>query len=543
MSEMSEGAGRDSDALMITVTSLKLSGTNRRVTRVARVDLPDAAYSQPRVPDGILRGGAPSFKAAGTVVLPTALCVLLPALIIISVPDTGRSHAWPLTVLIMVWAGFRLSQRCLGGEPHFFDFFFWLYVYLFLGLAPTIQLRADAVSTTTAGMDPVLDVPIAVVVIIGLVCYEIGRFFGSARNRQLAMERSGVVTHRSVQFHQTRPKRDSRVSPQRTLILAVVALVVAGLYYSRLGTEALQTSREAASLAKQVAWPDPVIRALVIASAIYTNLVVVGALAQLRRTGPERWRGLATGGFVFYLLLLVVLVNPLASARYTFGTVAFAVAIFLGAAATRARIRTTMIGTVAAFFILFPLGNAFRRIGTSGYAHSGFFSQYMFHPDYDGFWQIGNAYSFWEAGLATPLKQITGSFLFWVPRSVWAGKPTDTGILLANYRGYSFTNLSAPLWAESFINGGYIALVIVFVAVGYLLARLDSTLERQLSSGGVWAIAGAIYPVYMVILLRGSLLQATGAVVVSLACVLFLRSSRREPAPAHRTYSEYSDSS
>ena len=86
------------------------------------------------------------------------------------------------------------------------------------------------------------------------------------------------------------------------------------------------------------------------------------------------------------------------------------------------------------------------------------------------------------------------------------------------------------MWAEAFINGGYIALVIVFVAIGYALARMDAILKRQLSSGGVWAIAGAIYPVYMTILLRGSLLQATGAVVVSLGFILFLR-SRQPPDP------------
>ena len=86
--------------------------------------------------------------------LPAVLSVLLPITILIAVADTGRSHAWPITLALMVWAGLRLSQRCLAGEPRFFDFFFWLYVYLFLGLAPTIQLRADALVDHDPGHGP-----------------------------------------------------------------------------------------------------------------------------------------------------------------------------------------------------------------------------------------------------------------------------------------------------------------------------------------------------------------------------------------------------
>src|SRR5699024_1545674 len=185
--------------------------------------------------------------------------------------------------------------------------------------------------------------------------------------------------------------------------------------------------------------------------------------------------------------VLLAIVNPIASARYTFGPVAFALPVFAGAAATRARTRVLMIGTIIGLLFVFPVADAFRRAGPSA-TRAGFLDEYMSNPDYDAFWQIANAYAYWQDGFVVPVRQIAGSLFFWLPRSVWADKPTDTGIMLAEYRGYSFDNLSAPLWAELLVNGGAIALVIGFLVVGAVLHRLDRAIVAGFSRGGLGAI-------------------------------------------------------
>ncbi len=68
---------------------------------------------------------------------------------------------------------------------------------------------------------------------------------------------------------------------------------------------------------------------------------------------------------------------------------------------------------------------------------------------------------------------------------------------------------------------------------------MDRRLSGVFATGGVWGIAGAVFPVYMVILLRGSLLQATGAVVIAIACVLFVRRTW-SLGPRQPTYSDSS---
>ena len=63
--------------------------------------------------------------------------------------------AWMLTIAMAVWAGIRLSYSSSRGDAQLFDFFFWLFAYIFMGLAPTVQMRSGLLSTTTPGMNPI----------------------------------------------------------------------------------------------------------------------------------------------------------------------------------------------------------------------------------------------------------------------------------------------------------------------------------------------------------------------------------------------------
>ncbi len=110
--------------------------------------------------------------------LVTSLAVLsvgIPAFLIADVSDLPRSEAWVVTLVLLVWAGVRLSLLWVRGTPRLFDFFFWLFVYIFMGIAPTAQILSGLTSTTTPGVDTGLDMPTAGVVVLGVFCYEVGR--------------------------------------------------------------------------------------------------------------------------------------------------------------------------------------------------------------------------------------------------------------------------------------------------------------------------------------------------------------------------------
>lgn len=449
---------------------------------------------------------------------------LVPALVLANVPDTGRSSAWLITIALTCWAGCRLAVTVASGVPRLFDLFFWVFCYIFMGLAPSVQIRSGLVATTTDDIDPALDIPTAIVVATGVVCYEVGHVVGLVLQHRHARRRPSPVRTEAL------AEAPVGVGGLRTLMLWLVALGASAYFLSKVGLTAATGSREAAFAARSAAWSDPAMRSIFYASAVYPLLVATGALTQMWRTGREA----ATRRLCLVLALLsagilLAIVNPVASARYTFGTVAFGLAVHAGAALTRQRSRILMIGTIVGLLFVFPLADAFRYSDSTA-ARQSFLGEYMSNPDYDAFWQIANAYSYWQDGFVVPLRQITGSLFFWLPRSIWPDKPTDTGIMLAEYRGYSFDNLSAPLWAEFLVNGGVIAVVVGFLLLGAVLQRLDVSVVAGLSRGGLGAIIGAILPVYMTILLRGSLLQATGALALTLCSILVLRRTSRTPS-------------
>ena len=119
--------------------------------------------------------------------------------------------------------------------------------------------------------------------------------------------------------------------------------------------------------------------------------------------------------------------------------------------------------------------------------------------------------------------QLLGSLLFFVPSSVWSAKPLATGIFLADYliRNYSmwFTNLSAPLVAEGYLDFGPGGVLAYAAALAWFVVLLNRIAER----GAKWiALPMAIYAsVFLMIVLRGSLMIAMGFAAAALLSFLF----------------------
>lgn len=119
--------------------------------------------------------------------------------------------------------------------------------------------------------------------------------------------------------------------------------------------------------------------------------------------------------------------------------------------------------------------------------------------------------------------QLLGSLLFFVPSSIWSAKPLATGIFLADYliRNYSmwFTNLSAPLVAEGYLDFGPGGVVAYAAAMAWFVVLLNRIAERSTT----WvALPMAIYTsVFLMIVLRGSLMIAMGFAAGALLSFLF----------------------
>jgi hypothetical protein len=93
--------------------------------------------------------------------------------------------------------------------------------------------------------------------------------------------------------------------------------------------------------------------------------------------------------------------------------------------------------------------------------------------------------------------------------------------------------LSAPLWSEFYINGGWLLLAVGMFIVGIVVAIADSRIEVQLLTQGSIGVLGCILPFYFMMLLRGSLLQAMSylALVVVFTLLLSIGSRASKEIP------------
>ncbi|HEX3397903.1 MAG TPA: hypothetical protein VHS76_14470 [Steroidobacteraceae bacterium] len=108
--------------------------------------------------------------------------------------------------------------------------------------------------------------------------------------------------------------------------------------------------------------------------------------------------------------------------------------------------------------------------------------------------------------------QLAGSLLFFVPSAVWSTKPLATGIFLADYliANYSmwFTNLSAPLVAEGYLDFGPIGVIAYAGAAAWVVTLLNRMARR--GTKWIWYPTAVYGAVFLMIVLRGSLMIALG---------------------------------
>ncbi len=80
---------------------------------------------------------------------------------------------------------------------------------------------------------------------------------------------------------------------------------------------------------------------------------------------------------------------------------------------------------------------------------------------------------------------IFGSLFFFVPRSIWTTKPVGSGTYLAEMQGLKFDNLSCPIFAEGYLNGGILGLLLsafIFAKISKMLDAFyweDETILRE----------------------------------------------------------------
>lgn len=457
------------------------------------------------------RAGRPAPVLATVAVI--GLCLVVPLLVSTTGP-VGDPVAEIVVLATLVLAGLRFAWILGTGDRHVHEMVVWLFVYTFLGVAPLLQFRIKFPGTTPGVVLGYSSVA-AWIVLVGCLALIVGSWLASRAGGQRRHRAGGLV----------------QVSRRNVYLWALVAMSLALVYIARVGPSNLFAARTdlKASQADGLG-TDPI--ALLMSAGARMGLVV--AFVALMHLRAQRRAAGGSGPViapVVVLATLLAVVNPISSARYTFGTAALSVLAALGAYATVKRFRFVSVSALVGVVAVFPVLDTFRRtLDTT--VELGAPIESMTTGDFDSFAQIMNTVEMVQARGIVWGEQLLGVLLFWLPRSIWPGKPVDTGIEIAQFKGYSFQNLSAPLWAEFYVNGGWVLLVAGMVGTGFVLRRLDARAERLLRSSALPGVLACVTPFYLLILLRGSLLQAMVNLFVIVASSWFVtRPERRHRLP------------
>jgi hypothetical protein len=148
--------------------------------------------------------------------------------------------------------------------------------------------------------------------------------------------------------------------------------------------------------------------------------------------------------------------------------------------------------------------------------------EYMQHGDFDGFQSIANTLIYArETGLEFG-RNLISVVLFFIPRSMW-NKAEPLGSAAAEHMGYAYTNISAPIYGELYIDFGIFSLVTGMAIIGFGVRLFDAyyTHMIKIKQYGTGLLLTAAMSGYLIILLRGSLLAVISSIATLFGLLIF----------------------
>jgi len=217
---------------------------------------------------------------------------------------------------------------------------------------------------------------------------------------------------------------------------------------------------------------------------------------------------------VFFTAVTIIVNNPISTARFLLGTIFLSyLFISLNLKKITVKAKTCALLIILIIFI-FPFADVFRK----SYSFDRDFpsieklteTELTQNGDFDSVQQILNGVIYVDANGYSLGRQIIGAIFFWIPRSIWSGKPNSSGMVVADHIGYSYSNLSFPIWAEMYIDFGYIGVVLFFSIFGAITKLFESFYEFQIAETLIdnpFTAAIILLSSYQIFFLRGPLIS------------------------------------
>lgn len=440
--------------------------------------------------------------------LSLVLCVLFPLLFTqVSASSIGRPEV-AIYLLVLAYAGARLAWWFARASLSLFDLTFWIFTYVFLGLSSVAQVTANKFPLGSV-YPRTTQLVGALIIAVGIGSYEIGRII---RRHGIT---PGLITR--------------RVSAKRSLVLALVSMVLGAYVVVRIGVRPFFNSRDSVTAAFLGVSPSGVQfhtvqnkapGTLFQAAVNLVPLIALLAVLSIKRTS-KRVQLWVVPMLVVLVAINLLVNNPISNARYWFATVLFSVITVWLSWRRPAVLRIILAGFLVSTLFALDYLDAFRRPDTIDLQSESASDRLLTHPDYGPFQQLLDVVAYVDGNGHTHGTQLAGAALVWFPRGLWESKPAATTRLVAPELGHAG---AVPLWGEFYIDFGWPGLVFGMYFWGRLTRVLDTAVrrapKRRQGPPGleVWVPAMAAF---QILILRGSLQPTVGILIPLILLILF----------------------
>ncbi len=214
----------------------------------------------------------------------------------------------------------------------------------------------------------------------------------------------------------------------------------------------------------------------------------------------------SSGTKTLLLILMLLSVFPTGVARYMVAFAYIPLALLFIPASRNAVVFSTSL--IFSLIFIFPFLEQFRKF--SGISDLTLIPSpdFFYAAHFDAYENFATAV---ENDFITFGRQLLGTILFFVPRTIWPNKPVGSGHEMAENLGYSFNNISMPFLGEGYINFGATGVFVFATLIGYLMARIDSRFVANKNGGTTADYSSAVYFFLigaLFFLLRGDLLSS-----------------------------------
>jgi hypothetical protein len=462
-------------------------------------------------------------------VLFVALLIALPVvLIVVPLGQAGGRGAVIPTLLswaVLVYSAIRLGIFCWRRRTMWAEGVFWGFSYVWLGTAGVAQVSAGRNPLYTE-LSPTVQTTQFGMILLGFLALDGGRWLHGRVRRP---EPAGA------------PRVLSR---SRVLTLCVVTVVLTPVFVQTLGgLDTLFSNRDAidTQLTDSGLYSDATNASggTLVTLANVLPFACLLAIVCLWRARPDLRRDAALWlAFLAVVAVNVVLNNPVSNPRYWVLAILLALVLCVRTLERPSARVALMTVFVLSAILAFPYLDATRtdEFGSSAAAQGSNrpVDFLLDKTDYGSVTDVGVTVRYVEDHGHTWGYQLLGAALFWFPRNLWPDKPDNTAELLADQANFPNRNLDTPLWAEGYIDFGFVGTAAAMALFGFLVGAADTAVERATRDPGRFATPGLLVAVsfvgYESFLLRGSLLQAMAKIVF--LCVVLVCLSRR-PAREH----------